>query len=580
MVFAPRGYEVFDKVEDIKALLERQSEIYQEEADFYLLAFRTFCSRQNENDFKEINFLNIFNKDSNYIAKIDIKQVYKVEVYRKGEGEILPFEIELTPQANTILTASLIPRLGMGYYEGLKFDIYQELYKKMILEGYLIGLREFNHLAMQIDTFIRNLKDSRIAPQITLKVASGVPSMEGKSEKLEIYHKMQNETAACDLQTKFTPKVCLRAVRKGDLLLEYHKPTKGHIGRDLKGEILPIKPIELHTIRTDSSIVALEDTTLTKFRARKDGFLKEIAPFHFIIDDELNTKKQETANSLKVLNIDGLTHADSKIEADIAYIGSHKGNIKANAVVIDVLEKGIVEAKVAYVASMLGGKIIADYVYVKNLRSYNEIYFRKSLVVDNILGEHNLFECNPARIAFSKKDRVEYVMLKKQLQIHIKHLRKRMDEVYTFLLAMQGKVHKITQDFQDKPIPKGLQNILDQYDKSLQNYQKLLAEYRDIANINYHNESTLKGIDEAALEARVVVCGEIGEAETMVRFKLHNEEREETLRALLSKENPARFFEVVQSAGRFKIQASKDYGDKERDWIAELFPKENPEFSF
>ncbi|STP02281.1 hypothetical protein [Helicobacter canadensis] len=127
----------------------------------------------------------------------------------------------------------------------------------------------------------------------------------------------------------------------------------------------------------------------------------------------MNAKKQETANSLKILKINGLTHTDSRIEAKIAYIKSHKGNIKADMVVINVLEKGIVEAKVAYVESMLGGKIIADYVYVKNIRSYNEIYFRHSLVVDNILGEHNLFEYNPTKFAFSKKDRAEYLVLKK-----------------------------------------------------------------------------------------------------------------------------------------------------------------------
>ena len=270
-----------------------------------------------------------------------------------------------------------------------------------------------------------------------------------------------------------------------------------------------------------------------------------------------------------------LTHFDSKIEAKIAYIKSHKGNVKADIAVIDVLEKGIVEAKIAYVESMLGGKIVADYIYVKNVRSYNEIYFRYSLVVDNILGEHNLFECNPAKFAFNKKDRTEYLVLKKQLQVNIKHLRKRMDEVYTFLFTMQNKVHKITYSLQGKSIPKNLQNIVDQYDKSLKNYQKLLEEYRDIVNINYHNERLLRNIDKAVLEAKVIIRGEIGSAETMIRFKFYNNEQEEFLRVLFNKENPERFFEVVEDNNRFKIRASENYDEKQCDWIAEFVPKED-----
>ena len=575
MVFASRGYKIFEKIENIKAFLKEQSQIYQEEMDFYFLGFATFCNRHGENNFKKIHLLNLFDKDANYIAKVDIKQIYRVELCKKKERENLPFKVELIPQADTTLMATLIPKVKVEYYGKLKVDIYQELYRAMILEGYFVGIRESKQLESQIDILIEKLKFRSITSKITLKVASGVASIEGKSEKLEIYHKMQDESAICDLQTKFTPKVCLKAVHKGDLLLDYTKAIKGRIGRDLKGHILPAKSIQSHQIKSDLSIVALEDSAHIKFCARKDGFLKEIAPFYFIIDDELNTNKQETANLFKILKIDGLTHFDSKIEAKIAYIKSHKGNVKADIVVIDVLEKGIVEAKIAYVESMLGGKIVADYIYVKNVRSYNEIYFRYSLVVDNILGEHNLFECNPAKFAFNKKDRTEYLVLKKQLQVNIKHLRKRMDEVYTFLFTMQNKVHKITYTLQGKSIPKNLQNIVDQYDKSLKNYQKLLEEYRDIVNINYHNERLLRNIDKAVLEAKVIIRGEIGSAETMIRFKFYNNEQEEFLRVLFNKENPERFFEVVEDNNRFKIRASENYDEKQCDWIAEFFPKED-----
>lgn len=114
-----------------------------------------------------------------------------------------------------------------------------------------------------------------------------------------------------------------------------------------------------------------------------------------------------------------------------------------------MLEKGSVEAKVAYINSTLGGKIIADYIYIKDVRSYNEIYPRFSLVVDNILGEHNTFELNPSKFAFTRRDRIEYVMLSDQIKIRLRHLKKQMDEVYAYLLASQGKAHKIQHDAEE-----------------------------------------------------------------------------------------------------------------------------------
>ena len=158
MVFVSRGYEIFENVSNISQLLEEQKEVYGEEIDFYLLAYETFYSKHNENQFKYVTNNNVFNKNSNYIANIDIKQVYKIEICRKKDKEKSPFSFQLIEQQDTLLRASLECRGGIAYYEGMKFDIYQELYKTMILEGYFIGIREYNKLSSQIDLFVRNIK--------------------------------------------------------------------------------------------------------------------------------------------------------------------------------------------------------------------------------------------------------------------------------------------------------------------------------------------------------------------------------------------------------------------------------------
>lgn len=595
MAFAPKGYKVFNDVKNLRNLLLQERKNFGEEIDFYLLDFRTFYSKKGENKYKPVNDAGLFNKNANFTANIDIKQLYKIEICKKSEKPARTFGIKLVPNENTTLHAVLLCNNQIKPHEELKSEIYQELYKTMILQDYLIGIREYGKLTMQIDAFINGLIRGKISPKTILTIGVGVANTEGKDGEVKIYQNLQTEILNKESQEAgvFAPRICMQAVRKGDELFEYIKPIAGRVGRNLKGEMLAIKPVQANAVSVDESIRAREDVDRIKFQAGKDGFFKEIKPLHFIISDELNTKQSASASkkqdeatentpkspapSPKALNIEGQTHSKSKIQTDTAFIGSHRGAIKAHTVVIDVLEKGSVEAKVAYINSTLGGTIMADYIYIKDVRSYNEIYPRYSLVVDNVLGEHNTFELNPAKFSFMRRDRLEYVMLSDQIKIRLRHLRKQMDEIYAYLLASQGKVHKIQHDQEEKPdepLPKNLQSIVEQYEKALEHYKEHLVEYNEIVNLYYTNEVRLKGIDEGALSAKMMIRGNPPAAETMIKFKAYTGNREETLKTILSQESPAHFFEVIKDGDFFRLRSNKDFDLSLLSWIDEMRPQQ------
>ena len=50
MVFASRGYKIFEKIENIKAFLKEQTQIYQQEMDSYFLGFATFSRHHEKNN--------------------------------------------------------------------------------------------------------------------------------------------------------------------------------------------------------------------------------------------------------------------------------------------------------------------------------------------------------------------------------------------------------------------------------------------------------------------------------------------------------------------------------------------------
>lgn len=579
MQFQPRGFKAFNDIANLRvALLELQKRV-GEEIDFYLLGFRTLYSKKGENKYKPIKDVSIFSKNANFIANIDIKQTYKIEVCKKSQKPERTFGFKLFSGEDTVLRAVLLCNNKIKYHDSIKEEIYQELYKTMAMQGYLIGIREYSKLSQQIDAFIFSLKQGKIIPKLTLNIGVGVASIEGKDGILECFCTLQDDTAQKPIDS-FQPRICMQAVNKGDEIFTYTKPVNGQVGRNLKGEFIPIKNINTNAIQTDASIRARSDSSIIKYQAAKDGFLKEIKPFCYVVSDELSTaqieSKPASASQKESLNIDGQTHSNAKIQTDIAFIGSHRGEIKAHTVVIDVLEKGTVEARVAYINSTLGGTIIADYIYIKDVRSYNEIYPRFSLVVDNILGEHNTFELNPAKFAFTRRDRVEYVMLSDQIKIRLRHLKKQMDEVYAYLLASQGKAHKIQNDAEEKPgekLPKNLQCIVDQYEKALEQYKNLLVEYKDIINLFYTNEVRLKNIDEGATLAKMVVRGEIAEPETMIKFKAYSGSREETLKTVLSQTAPARLFEVEKEGDFFRLRSHEEYDPELLNWIEEKRPQ-------
>ena len=353
MTFAPKGYKTFNDVKNLRNLLLQERKNFGEDIDFYLLDFRTFYSKKGENKYKPVSDTTLFNKNSNFIANIDIKQLYKIEICKKSEKPPRTFGIKLIANENTALHAVLLCNNQIKHHDELKFEIYQELYKTMILQDYLVGIREYGKLSTQIDAFINDLIRGKISPKTILSVGTGVASVEGKDGAIKVYQNLQTEILSTNTQDSnvFVPKICMQAVHKGDELFEYIKPVAGRIGRNLKGEILSIKPIQANAVSVDTSIRAREDVDRIKFQAAKDGFFKEIKPLCFIISDELNTKQsptntQDTADNKpesspqpKSLNIDGQTHSKSKIQTDTAFIGSHRGAIKAHTVVIDVLDR-------------------------------------------------------------------------------------------------------------------------------------------------------------------------------------------------------------------------------------------------
>ena len=108
------------------------------------------------------------------------------------------------------------------------------------------------------------------------------------------------------------------------------------------------------------------------------------------------------------------THSTSSIEAYIANIKIHKGTLKAHKADIGTLEHGFVEANEVYIENVLGGKVVAENVKIKNIQaSFADILARKKITVENIMGEGNILRI---KYGFSQEEIDSMAGLKKKLE--------------------------------------------------------------------------------------------------------------------------------------------------------------------
>ncbi|EAI7261643.1 DUF342 domain-containing protein, partial [Campylobacter lari] len=248
-------------------------------------------------------------------------------------------------------------------------------------------------------------------------------------------------------------------IKKGELLFEYIKPIEAKFGKDLKGRVITPKNIKINStnnIYIDNTIKKEDQIDRIKYFAAKNGFLRKKDGKYFIDDniylETLDAKKvqdvslgnddeklsifiqnsdylQDSIQSgvdVDVVNayikgnidranikaekiyIQGKTHSKSTINAEIAYINTHKGKLQAKIAFVDNLENGEINAEIVFVKYALGGTIKANFIYIENCVNYCCVYPKSYLVIEKITGHTNTFEVNSQRFIDDEESIVEY----------------------------------------------------------------------------------------------------------------------------------------------------------------------------
>lgn len=395
----------------------------------------------------------LFESDDFFIHPgLEITQQYKIEIFdkrTKKDSLELP-DMKLGANKNlTKVVATVRKSLDVKYSDKLEERITEEINKKKIRAGILVGIRqkdmkrEIRRIAslIRINGFLQ--KDS------TFVVMEGIDPIESVDDDLIYHYKKKINKEDEKGRIDYSKRGYLLPVNEGEIIIEYIKPQEGKPGRTCRGRYIEAKePKATNTsaINVTDAYNVKEDDESIKYVATKNGYVKE-EKGGFDIQEEMeldqvsfkstgsieagldsnvtiNIKEGDDfkdavgegmkieTSTLKVdgsvannayikankVSIGGQTHKTSQIEAKKVSVAVHRGKIVGREIEIDRLEGGTIMGDIVRVKSALGGEIIAREIYVDVLMSNSLLITSELIDIKHVKGSNNKLTVDPSQI--------------------------------------------------------------------------------------------------------------------------------------------------------------------------------------
>ncbi|MEB2822532.1 FapA family protein [Campylobacter upsaliensis] len=533
--------------------------------DFRILDFNTFGIKQNPPRSKNYprTDLEVFYSDDFFVKNYDtIHQEFKIEIFPKTNEN--PFKFTLGTNANLTLIKARLNYEKIDSNLNINHHLKQALYKTLIKHKILI-LRLDRDLETNLDKCIALLKEDK-ADGFEFIAARGVSEIPHQNAKL-IFHR--NTKVEMSESRTYDERQYSQPVQKDELLFEYMYRKLGKIGRNLRGELLKIEPLEeeLNAIKLkDDSIYTEELEDRIQYFSANYGFLtKDIEGFSVNnslkvskvdlkntgsiktdLDEEINVEVSNKnfnddavksgivnikaanvnieghvgATELKAakLQISGATHAKSKIYAQSAFIANHKGFFEGDVVFINNLEQGEIKAKNVYVKRCIASKIEADNIFIEDLFMDNKLYPKKNLIILKNIKANNRIKVSP-EVCFTinkcEDETKELKALFAKINIKLTTLLKQKQNFYTYLVTNQAKVIKLKKNKYANQVDT---KIIEIYEDILQRYQVSVVKYKKLVALKYETKRRLESLENMIFKVKIYIQAEIKEEDNILEF--------------------------------------------------------------
>ncbi|WP_300366513.1 flagellar assembly protein A [Hydrogenimonas sp.] len=572
---------------DVPRTLQETALKYQissQALDIRIISFKTYIKMDaNASEWVEVEQgdWEKFNKPEVLLnPNFEVKQDYEIEVLKYKEEpwmSDLLIHIASNKEKNrivcTIKSGSIVRNT-----ENLNAKLKSLIHKKMVRSRILINLWDLD-IEKKLDELSAKAKvqEQYIVPEdYSFDIAVCYASQPAIDDELVLHYKERQKKEESNDRIDYSKRGFIEAVEKGETIIEYIKPREGKAGRNCMGEFIPVdEPKETNKpeFRVSDNIEIEENDSQILYRAKRGGYvvcndntydiqdemeLEEVSfkktgsidagvetevKLHInekdSMKDAIGTGVEVEATEIKVegnvgasavviaeeVVIGGQTHQSSKIIADHAKINVLRGLLKTkNLAEATRVEGGIVEAKEAKIAQMIGGEIKAMEVDIGVLGSNGKIYAVSKIEVGKMVGENNKLIIDPSEIEAYHN---EIVSLEEQMaeleKIHEK-LAEKLAEKEEVASKSESAVNtlkqKILQDQKRgiKPKPAFLSKI-KQFQKLKEQITAMKEEITTVETKLQDIRSRLLAYQDMVVHAKVINRGEWKEY-TTVEFHL------------------------------------------------------------
>lgn len=421
--------------------------------DFRLLETQTFTRLLTDgDDWIEVSLQEIEDiTEQMYLnPKFELKQIYEIEIFTIREiGKLDSLDISIAGNG-TLCKIYLTIKAGsyVIYDEEFESAFFELIRKKKLRANLLIGLFDSMMLPNLSDLIAKIRIDGtyHFETQERYVVAEGFEPVLTVDDKLILHYDKKHQDMDEEGRVNYAKRGYIVSVVENDLLIEYIKPIKGTIGRNVRGElIIPKEPI----VRNEPAFTISEkikrdelDKTI-EFRACVGGYVifeggmydikteMDVSEISFrstgSIDTELdadvsiNVKEKDSLKdaigtgmtvTVNIINVDGNVGAEAKItahkatiqgqvhssatvSADELSINIHKGKAYGKEIHITRLEHGEVEGDRVFITQAVGGKVRAKEIFIELLGSHTKLTASKTIEIKKLQGGENVLTIDP-----------------------------------------------------------------------------------------------------------------------------------------------------------------------------------------
>lgn len=591
-----------------------------EKLDFNLLGFITTYTLDDGANYKRLSEkeLVLFDDENVFLnEKLKIQQSYKIQIYptKSKKSNFKPPKIKLIENKDITKLIAEIDFDEVVFYPNIAMEILQEIYKRMIKEGFFIGIRIFDFKKALI-TVVTRLKDRTLKHRkVKIEIASGVHPISPESEKLIICYKDKASQDDDGIQ-----KVSIIGINKGDLILRYIQPGTARKGRNLKlafiePHIPPENKIEFacsENLEAKEVCKLPERVHCVEYYAKKKGFVTRTPDGKFDIENELNlasaTLKETGAilggldNNITVniksnsdledavgsgvrieceniivngnvgsntilraksVKIYGNTNNSAKIYADNAYISKHKGYLKAKEVDIDTLENGNIDAQKVKIKKGLGGNVRAQKVLISSLGNNNTINFSEMALIEQCSGTNNKFTAQIIEEEETLKSLKAIEDRQRELPRLIEQFENAINSSKSGIDTLMKKIKNLQS--QNMPVPANFMQMVREYKGYVSELARLNVQGNELKTQKEELIKRLRERDEELFDTKIINKGKSWQDMNVIKWKFSHTECSYMPRR--GEEAVLFFVKRYFDNSEIQIQVANEFEEKDLEWL-------------